>query len=422
MGWPERTKDTIDFISPLKSHFSAFWIANERSHEKSLGIFKYPKIKGVVVQDLDSGGISYPLNFFFSGADHDIEAQAFFEASKENGLWEITHPTVIGLLNLQLVSISEDANRGDNSNISLFTSQWLEPISPIIVISVSQSEENISTQSEVVNNSASGQFQRFTSQKNASLRSAMANSSRSLLDHIKSAMATLNELNAEINAYINSVNRAINDTLNQVIINPLRLASQFQQLIQVPIQATNNIESRLGALSDLSALIFTMTPDTPTGESANIASVMDMGITALLTAASQSVIGGDLRTRRQAVEIAELLSQLFINNVDGLDEIQKLFENQRANRQYFSQSESFADVSLLIYQAVDLAVKASFDLSVEKRIILKRPRAPIEITITEYGDLGEENDSNLDFFIETNKLSGNEILLLPAGKEVLVYV
>jgi hypothetical protein len=57
---------------------------------------------------------------------------------------------------------------------------------------------------------------------------------------------------------------------------------------------------------------------------------------------------------------------------------------------------------------------------VEKRFKLSLPRAPIEIVITEYGSLGE-NDAYLDEFISANDLSSYEILMLPAGREVVTY-
>ena len=43
------------------------------------------------------------------------------------------------------------------------------------------------------------------------------------------------------------------------------------------------------------------------------------------------------------------------------------------------------------------------------------------ITIDEYGELGD-NDINYDLFISSNNLKGNDILLLEAGREVVVYV
>jgi len=89
--------------------------------------------------------------------------------------------------------------------------------------------------------------------------------------------------------------------------------------------------------------------------------------------------------------------------------------------QYFSQSASFSDSLGLIAQAAQFLLLKSFDLAVEKRFNLKTDEAPIFTTIKEYGTLGE-GDANFDFFIETNNLKGNDILLMKSGREVVVYV
>jgi hypothetical protein len=72
-------------------------------------------------------------------------------------------------------------------------------------------------------------------------------------------------------------------------------------------------------------------------------------------------------------------------------------------------------------QALKLLTLTSFDLKTEKRFTLEKERSPVEITITEYGEFGE-NDENLELFINSNNLKADEIYLLPAGKEIVVYV
>ena len=64
---------------------------------------------------------------------------------------------------------------------------------------------------------------------------------------------------------------------------------------------------------------------------------------------------------------------------------------------------------------------ALYNLKAEKRFTLKKARSPLEIAVTEYGELGE-NDFYYNLFLDSNELTGHEIRLLPAGKEVVVYV
>ena len=62
-----------------------------------------------------------------------------------------------------------------------------------------------------------------------------------------------------------------------------------------------------------------------------------------------------------------------------------------------------------------------FDLKIETRFVLGKYETPMNLTVQEYGTLGA-GDENLDLFISTNNLHGDNVILLPPGFEVVVYV
>lgn len=63
-------------------------------------------------------------------------------------------------------------------------------------------------------------------------------------------------------------------------------------------------------------------------------------------------------------------------------------------------------------------VALSFTLVQERRFFLKRSRNYVELVAELYGTV----DDRLDFFINTNGLSGDEMIELPAGREIVYYV
>ena len=63
---------------------------------------------------------------------------------------------------------------------------------------------------------------------------------------------------------------------------------------------------------------------------------------------------------------------------------------------------------------VDLA----FSLKQEKRIVLDRAFTPIELTAELYGAV----DAQLDTLIQSNQLTGSEILEIPKGREIVYYI
>ncbi len=420
MSAEERLREGIILTSPLDKIFFADWIGNPLEMEKSLGLKKYPKIPGVFVQDMDVGGISYPLNFFFSGDDHDLEAAAFFQACRENGAWEIIHPTE-GKKNLFLAKVKRNIEPVKSANISEFESNWIESIAKEQILSRANVPDRVNQQITIINNAAADELNDKIVQETETQKQAVRNTSRSLLSRIKSSLAKLYQLSNEINARVNAVQSAINSTLNEFILRPLQLAAQFQQLIQLPALALDNISSRLEAYQELAASILDLSPSTTLPRDKNVAACLELTLSATLGAGAQSLVTGPLSSRQSALENAEFLLSLFNLATDGLDGIEALFKDLQADQQFLSQTESYALLSAMIAEAVDATIKSSFDLSIEKRFILEKDRAPVEITITEYGELGE-NDSNLDLFNESNFLQGDNLILLPAGQEVVVYV
>lgn len=428
MSWRDRLRPNIKLASPQgnifpregKENEAPLWLGNSRTIDKTLGIFKYPKIKGLKIQDLEVGGVSYPLTLRFEGVDNDIEANRFFNACKETGEWIVDHPS-LGPLTLQLISATEQIQPTTSGNITVMETNWLEAKDINVKIPAIQIGTDIQDISDIANESAISQFVNNTTQKLAGFTKKIATETDKIVLKISAAMNTITAPVASINASMDSIKRSITTTITKATIDTLSLGGQIQQLVQLPALATTDISARLTAYSDMIVDIFTLLPSGDNEIDKNTVSLNELALSAGIVAIAQTASTGTLKTRSQAIETIETISQLFADITDGLDDVQDLFQSKTIDLQYFSQSDSFADAAQIISLGIRYLLISLFDLSIEKRFGLKIPRSPIEITINEYGDLGE-NDSNFDLFIESNELTGNDILLLPAGREVVVYV
>ena len=130
---------------------------------------------------------------------------------------------------------------------------------------------------------------------------------------------------------------------------------------------------------------------------------------------------GELLSHSEAVGVIDAVLTLFDDVTDNLDASQVLFENSSIDAQYFSQSQSYSVAARLNALTVAYLLRAAFDLKVEKRFVLTRARNPVMVTIEEYGSLGED-DLLLELFITSNLIQGDENLMMPAGRELVVYV
>jgi hypothetical protein len=236
-------------------------------------------------------------------------------------------------------------------------------------------------------------------------------------------LTSLAELNSTVVEQFNSIVESLEIHIEQEELDRLALAGQIQNMIQVPLLASNDVFERLNTYAEMADDIFAILPEIEdtSPESVNVTLVVEMSIIAILVAMAEIVTTGLLQTRAQTVEAANFLIEKLESYTESLDDRQVVFEENQIDRQYFSQLQSYSSAAKLIGAAIQYLLLAAFNLKVEKRFTLDEARAPIEITITEYGELGEE-DSNFDLFIDANSLKNNEILLLPAGREVVVYV
>lgn len=429
MTWVNRLRPTIKFVSPDGQEFEAFWRESDHEAAKKLGIFDYPGVRGSVVQDLQSSSDRYSIPFSFSGPDHDEESFRFMLATRERGQWSITHPFE-GFLGLQLVSIRKSDRPIDSGNITNFDSEWIEPIDETTLQTASELAGLVGNRYNNLNIGAADQFVKGIRSSTASQLFSIAQTVNKVTSAVNKVLGPIAALNDGIFSAQLAIQRGIQDTLTATIFEPLSLVGQIQNLIQNPARALQDIKARLAAYGNLASELFGLKPEQPNVAGKNTVAVQELSQCAIIGAyaliavtgpqkPSVPVIGG-LQSRAQAVEFATDLRDKFIAIVDNLDETQTLFEDEDIDNQYFSQTDSFNDAIGLIVTAQQYLLSSAYNLSVEKRFTLTKPKTPIQIVGEEYGTFGD-NDNLIDLFITSNNLRSTEILLLPAGKEVLVY-
>jgi len=426
--WKQRVKPTILFKSPQGNEFEAKWIGGTRSKEKKLGIFIYPKVKGNIVQDLDVNSTIYPLTFYFDGINGDLDATAFFGSAGERGTWQVDHP-VYGFIELQLMSITEKAEPVRSGGVTEIETEWIEPIDPTTLKTAREMAGIIDSLANDLDVTAIDQFVNTVNEASETLI-ATINSNVQGVQNVANYL--LSPLTATVDAVDNTflaIQNAITDTLNATVLQSVALGGQIQQLIQTPTLASNDINSRNEAYLEFTDEIISDLPSGANLRNKNAVAVQEIalsaGITSMAKIASTGITaalaGIPIATRAQAVELAITISDYFDTVTNALDGVQSDFDSSPIEEQYFSQSQSFSNASRLMALTMQFLLSAAYDLKIEKRFTLDRPRAPIEIALTEYGGPGTD-DSNYELFIASNNLKDKDILLLPAGREVVIYV
>jgi prophage DNA circulation protein len=417
----------MKMTSPDGDSFTALWANSPRTASKKLGLFDYPQIAGTVVQDLDLTSMMWPLTFFIAGADHDIVCERFMKAVAQNGQWGITHP-VYGFKGLQLISITEIVDPVESGNVREFNSEWIEPIDPNTLKTAAEMAGTIGVQADLFAISAADQFAAGLAALGALNSFSISAAIGKVNGAINSVLGPLTAATTAVQAEMLAIQRGIQDTLASAILNPLMLAGQLQALVTTPLKAINDIKSRLSNYADLASAMFDIQPASdgsatnPQGR--NTALIQEVSLTSVISAnatiAATSPEQGGTVSQSQAIQTAAQIKEQHRLITEKLEESQVIFNTAPIENQHISQQDSHYQAALITAQAIEFLYTSSFDLKKERRFTTDRVRAPVEIAIVEYGGPGE-NDENIDLFIESNKLKGNEILMLPAGREVLIY-
>ena len=415
MTYIDRLQPSIILTSPSGIEFTAKYIGNTRTIEKELGIFKTPSVVGVIAQDLDVRAGLQSITMYFDGPDNDKEATEFVTAISERGPWTVIHP-VKGSLLLQPSTLSEAIEPITSGNVTAITVEWIEVTERKTIPTTSQLQAQALAQNGILEGVAvdqlDGTVSLTTADKVGKFRTAVTNT----VTAFNTNLAAITDTVAEVQAQVNSIKRGIDAGL-ETASDVIGLGTQVYALIQTPSLIIQNIEGKIDAYTNFINEILGNSPTDANDGDINTAATNDLALTAALGAIGTSSVTAELASRVTSIETIESNLETFNNITVGLDATQTLYEDKLLSRAYFSQSQSYPDAAQMTALTVAFLIKSTFDLAVEKRVIITRPECPVFTAMREYQDLDK-----IDLFFDSNELTGNETLLLPVGKEVVVYL
>ncbi len=415
----DRLLPIIRLTSPGRADFEALWADNPRLLERSLVEFKFPGSRGVEIQDLGTGAVRHEIELFFQGKDYDITTRRFFEESKNAGQWVITHP-IVGTFSAYMKSCREDIAAVKKGRASVLIS-LIEVVTFDLGISAAQRAAEVASTGNDLNEEAADRNERRNTQRNARERGATVAETNRNVAASQSFLSSLYSRVAEVNARITANIQEIQAALLDPVLDIVALTGQIQTLIQTPALIAQDFESRINAYRDLvTGVISGLNTGENTPSNLNAAHMAEVTLAAAVGAVSTVMITGDLQSRREAIELIDTFDSIIEEVIDGLDTVQAAFQTVTIDQQYFTMNSTFPQIMKLRQAVVDYLLKSSFDLAVERTVVIDRPRNPVELALELYGSPGE-NDSNIDKFYTSNNLTGNNTLLLPALTEVVVY-
>lgn len=269
--------------------------------------------------------------------------------------------------------------------------------------------------------------------------SALVNSVLTSLDNIELYLNDLIVLDDQLySIYLNELSD-IKNTIDDLVKNPGDLAQRIQNIIQMGMITTDISTSRISAYNNLLSETLTFSEEnekeflngTATGK--NILSNAGLVSLAVISAINYSAVstksvtiddilsgneapGAGYLSRNQVLDTLNSVQSLAFTTTETLSEKAANFGAVTFFDQYFDYSILNKN---LISQTVKNLNRRIFDTTKEVKIITDLELTPIQHCSILYNSV---ELSTIEFFINSNMLHGDEIFLVPKGREILYYI
>ena len=411
MAWQDRLKEAA-YTSPSGTRFTFSYENVSKSITKKTSAFNFPDAEGTFVQDLGHTGRRYPFRVIIHGDDYDQEAEAFEAGLLERGTGKLEHP-IYGTKDV--VPFGEIKRRDDlktAANQAIIEVQFWETIGLLYPTGQTDPAEAVLASVEEYNIAEAEQFEEILDTDTASTLATFKSGYQLLLDTSRNALKAVADVQDDVAAEFNAIYDSISAGIDTLVSDPLTLAFQTTQLLQAPALALANIQARLDAYGGLVDQL-TGTIQTPglDSENANSFQTSDLYASTSATGMIVSVVNNQFETKSEALAAAEAL----------LDISEQITTWRDANYDSLGQIDTggaYQQYEQAVSLAAGFLVQISFSLKQERSITLDRNRTIIDLAAELYGEV----DAQLDFLIQSNDLTGSEILELPAGKEIVYFI
>ena len=414
MAWNDRIREAA-YTSPGGDRITFAYENVRKTVDKKTTGFEFPDANGTFVQDLGHTGRRYPLRVFFWGDDYDQEADQFEAALLERGTGRLEHPIYGTVDVVPFGTITRRDDLKTAANQAVVEVNFWETIGLIYPAAQTDPASAVLSAVEVYNDAAAAEFEDLTSLDSAVEQARFKNSYEALLDSARSGLQKVADAQENVQKQFDAIYDSINESIDVLIAQPLTLAFQTTQMLQSPARALTNIQARLDAYGDLANSIISgdgavVKPGNDSTNS-NQFHTNDLYASTYVTGSVVSVVNNEFTTKTEALEAAELI-------LTQLDDVTNWRDDNFQSLEEVDTGSSYQQLQEAVALTAGFLVEISFSLKQERRIVLDRNRTIIDLAAELYGSV----DDQLDFLINSNNLTGSEILELPKGREIVYYV
>lgn len=419
MTWQSRIREAA-YTSPLGGRWKFDFADVGREVDLRAAAFEFPGVAGAYIQPNLYGARKYPLRCFFSGDNHDLQATRFEELLLQPGTGRLEHPLYGTFDVVPFGTITRRDDLVSAANQSIIEVTFFTTLGAVYPSGQGNPKSEIESTLVVFNETAADQFANAADLRSAISKANTAATVRKLLRDVSAALDDISSATADVRREFADAMTAINFGMNVLIGQPLQLAQQISNLVQAPARAVAGIRSRLEAYEQLALRIIA----SPAGSGASDGTVLaslrlktlnafatsDLFAMSAVSGSVLSVVENTFTTKPEALSAAEDVAA-------QLDAAVAWREARFGGLGQVDPGGSYQQLQQAVALVQGYLIQVSFSLATERRIVLDRSRTIVDLAAELYGSV----DDRLDFLIETNGLTGADILELSKGRSIVYY-
>lgn len=418
-SWKDRIKEAA-YTSPSGSRI--VFDFEDVSTEVALrnAKFDFPSVDGAYIQSNGSSARSLPMRVMFWGNSHDLLANIFETALLEPGVGRLEHPLYGSHDVVPFGSVSRRDDLKSAANQTVIEVSFFKTITDLYPVAGSSPKSDLVDALELQAALAGNHFDDSVNLATAASRGNAIATVRAAIGKASDKLSAVAAVSNGALKDFRDAQSALNFGMDVLIGQPLQLAQQVTNLLTAPARALAGIADRLAAYSAFAEDIFaskmgaaiesSVTLQSRKLQASNDFHVADLFLSNAIAGSATAVLNHTFSTKPEAIGAAEDI-------IEQLDALIAWREARYSELDQVDVGESIQALQNVVYIVAGYLVEISFTLVPERRIVLDRERTIIDLSAELYGAV----DERLDFLIESNALTGSEILELPRGRSIVYY-
>ncbi len=427
--WRDRVRKGA-YISPSGSRIEFDFEDVSRETELRNTAFEFPGVEGAFVQQHKRGSQALPLRCYFSGPQCDLAATVFEEACFQKGIGRLEHP-LYGTFDVVPVG---QVKRNDNlvaaANQTVVEVSFWPTLRAAYPSAAGDPTGGIEDALAAYKLACASQFAERTSLGTLVDQAQLRNPIQSMAAACNDAMGATASLDLIVSQDFADALSGIVTGIDSALTDPESLGSALVDLIMLPADAVSDAVmdavAQFTALADAImdsiagnpeiGLLPTVVLDDRARAVVNAYHAADLMASSCVAAAVSACATGTFESRQQATDAAQAVVDLFDTVVAWRDGA--FADIYTADAGNLDTGETYQALHDSVALTAGYLVEVSFELLPQRVHIVTRRRTFLDLAGELYGKV--DNDT-LDRIVNENNLTGDEIVELQPGREILYY-